>query len=483
MESRCRVLVVDDEPDLRAAVAATFAEASRHDCVVAADGVEALERVKQGDINLVLTDLMMPRMDGARLLQELRRFNPEIPVMMMTSHGSIDSAVGLLRNGAYDYITKPFKMEELLQRVGNALEKLELLEEVKQLRSLTSQPRGTQELVGRSEAMVRMLKQLPSIARSDASVIILGESGTGKEVVARAIHTLSPRAARPFVPVHCGALPESLLENELFGHARGAYTDARADYAGLFKEADTGTLFLDEVSEISVATQVKLLRFLQEKEYRPLGSTRTQKVSVRVVSASNKDLKRAIAEDKFREDLYYRLNIIPITLPPLRERKEDIPLLVSHFLARIRREFDHPVESFSPLAMQKLMSYDWPGNIRELENKVQALSETSIILPQQVEFGGGPLLTRATGELKSFKQAKREIVDAFEVSYLARLLSLNQGNISHAARHAGKHRRAFWELMKKHNLTGKRQAPPPELDEVDDPIEVVAEVEPEPVEV
>jgi two-component system response regulator GlrR len=330
--------------------------------------------------------------------------------------------------------------------------------EITTLRQRLNHHAAVEKIIGRSPPIMEILKKLPSIARSDASVVIFGESGTGKELAARAIHALSPRVEKPFLPVDCGALPESLLENELFGHMKGAFTDAHRNHLGLIQEADKGTLFLDEIGEIGLPVQVKLLRFLQEREFRPLGSTKSLKVDVRIISATNKDLRKAIQDGTFREDLYYRLNIIPLTLPPLRSRKEDIPTLVNHFLARSAAEFGRRDMSVSPLAMQKLSSYDWPGNIRELENKIQqlvALSETNIILPNHVEFDV-MMPDTSLDEISTFKEAKAEVVKRFEVRYIERLLALNGGNVTRSANQAGKHRRAFWELMKKHCISAER---------------------------
>jgi DNA-binding NtrC family response regulator len=468
MAERYKILIVEDEEDLRHAVADAFEIQGQYDCLQAKDGVEAFARVREEPINLVLTDLHMPRMDGAALLEAIRGYNPEIPVLVMTGFGTVESAVELLKKGAYDYITKPFQLEELHGRVARALERLRLIDEIRSLKQAVEERGGVHRPIGSSAAMMKVLRQLQSVARSEAAVILYGESGTGKEVVARSIHGMSGRASRPFVTVNCGALPESLLENELFGHMRGAFTDARENYAGLIREADGGTLLLDEIGEMTPATQVKILRFLQEKEYRPLGSSRTVRVNVRIIAATNRDLKKAIGDGSFREDLYYRLNIIPLTLPPLRERKEDIPLLVNHFLKRFAQEMQSPVESVSPLALQKLMSYDWPGNVRELENKIQqvvALSPTNVVLPEQVDLPASETIARADGRLKSYREAKREVVTAFEVGYVTKLLAMTAGNISEAARLARKHRRAFWEIMKKHGIKGRMSAAPVETRE------------------
>ncbi|HSA23879.1 MAG TPA: sigma-54 dependent transcriptional regulator, partial [Myxococcota bacterium] len=284
------------------------------------------------------------------------------------------------------------------------------------------------------------------IAQTDASVVVYGDSGTGKKLIARTIHYFSRRASRPFVPVNCGALPENLLESELFGYKRGAFTDAHSDTPGLVEEANTGTLFLDEVGEISTKVQVKLLRFLQEKEVKPLGSNKTIHVDVRIISATNRDLKAAIAEGQFRDDLYYRLNIVPIRIPPLRDRKEDIPLLANHFLRKFAKEHDKDVSEISPLALQKLVGYNWPGNIRELENKIQqtvVVATEDTIRPEDIDL---------PGEMRSFKEEKSKIVADFEHNYVAKLLSLHDGNITRASRAAGMDRKNFWQLMKKYKV-------------------------------
>lgn len=450
---RYKILIVDDEAELRRSLADVVETDGSYESVEAANGEEAMVRVRSGDINLVLTDLAMPKMDGGELVDAMRAFNPEIPVVVMTGYATVENAVELLRRGAYDYVTKPFKPGELLGRVGRAIERLALLAEIRTLKESVESRSGLARVIGSAPAMLAVLRQLPSVARSGASVLLHGESGTGKEVVARAIHDSSPRSAQSFVTVNCGALPESLLENELFGHAKGAFTDARDDHEGLIAQAEGGTLLLDEIAEMSPATQVKLLRFLQEKEYRPLGSTRTHRANVRIIAATNRDLTRARARGEFREDLFYRLNIIPLTLPALRERKEDIPLLVRHFLEKISLEVATPVKSFSALAIQKLMSYDWPGNVRELENKIQqvlALASSNVVLPEQIELPERAPICNNDGSLRSFKEAKRTVVDAFELGYVTKVLAIAGGNISEAARLSGKHRRAFWEILKKH---------------------------------
>ena len=342
--------------------------------IFASNGQEALRclEVEQG-IQLVLSDVMMPEMGGEALLKEIQHRMPDLPVLLMTSHGTIDSAVSFLKAGAVDYITKPLHKEVLLHRIRSVLGVHRLTEENLQLRRELAQRKELQPIIGRSPLLMEILKKLPSIAKTDASVVIYGESGTGKELIAKAIHALSQRREGALVTVNCGALPENLLETELFGHKKGAFTDAIRDHDGLVKEADRGTLFLDEIGEIPLNLQVKLLRFLQQKEYKPLGSTQTERADVRFISATNRDLLFETMQGRFREDLYYRLNIIPIRLPSLRERRDDIPLLVRHFLKRFAEDLQRPYLDIDGQAMKKLQSYDWPGNIRELENKLLQL--------------------------------------------------------------------------------------------------------------
>ncbi len=367
-----RILVVDDDRYTQRLIEVMCQGAGWEVCF-ASNGQEALEVLDrdQDAIHLVLSDVMMPLMGGEALLEALRERMPDLPVVVMTSHGSIDSAVHFLKAGAVDYIPKPVHKEVLLHRLRTVLGTHQLAEENSQLRRELGQRKELSHIIGQSPRLMDILKKLPSIAKTDASVVIYGESGTGKELIAQAIHALSARAS--MVTVNCGALPEQLLESELFGYKKGAFTDASRDHDGLVKEADRGTLFLDEIGEISLGVQVKLLRFLQQKEYKPLGSVQTQRADVRFISATNRDLWMETRAGRFREDLYYRLNIIPIRLPSLRERREDIPLLARYFLRRAIKETGRTGVQIEAQAMQRLQRYDWPGNIRELENKIMQL--------------------------------------------------------------------------------------------------------------
>ncbi len=469
--SFARILIVDDEEAMCLTMTQILKTTPGYESVAVQTGEDALKQLQHQHFDLVVTDLRLPGIDGGELIDAARNVNPNLPVIVVTSHGTIDSAVELIRKGAFHYITKPIKATDFLFQVDRALETLGLRRELQLLKSRFSRVDGIRQIIGNSQAIHKVLEILPAIARNDASAVIYGESGTGKELVAKAIHALSSRREGPFVTLNCGALPETLLENELFGHVKGAYSDAVTDRHGLAHEADQGSLFLDEIGEIGLPIQVKLLRFLQEHEYRPLGSTRTYKSNVRIISATNRDLKQAIKEGSFRDDLYYRLNIIPIHLPSLRDRREDIPILANHFLHKYASEYDKKYEGFTPEAFQKMMNYSWPGNIRELENKIQqilVISPPGPIRPDQISFDefqdraeerdrtGGDMFSFDEAALSlPFGQAKASLIEAFEKQYLTAALAANGGNVSAAARKAGKDRRAFLELMKKRVIDPK----------------------------
>src|SRR5690349_7481439 len=367
--AQARVLVVDDQRNMRATTALLLRDAG-YAVAEAEDGAAALQRVVAEPYDVVLTDLRMGAVDGMEVLRATVEASPTTQVIVMTAYGTIDSAVEAIRRGAYDYIAKPFKEGELLLRVAKAVEKRRLLGEVSLLRREFQARYGLDHIVGRSAALRELLDRVVRVAATDATVLISGESGTGKELVARALHTGSRRADKPFVPVNCAASTESLLESELFGHARGAFTGATRVRRGLFEEASGGTLFIDEIGETAAGFQAKLLRALQEGEVRRVGESLPVKVDVRVIAATNQNLKAAVAEKRFREDLFYRLNVVPLRVPPLRERREDIPLLAQHFLERYaRRTGDRKV--LTNAAVEKLLGYPWPGNVRELENMIE----------------------------------------------------------------------------------------------------------------
>jgi DNA-binding NtrC family response regulator len=399
--------------------------------------------------DLILLVLSPRRLKQSRtLFQSIRKEASELPIIVVTEECKPDRMLGLLKIGAADFITPPLKAIDVLPRVWRLLEHTR---RSKTLAHRLKEKLGLKQLVGESPVFVTLINKIPSVARCDATVLISGETGTGKELCARAIHYLSPRMGKPFVPVDCGAIPTELMENELFGHMRGAFTGASLSQTGLIQEAEGGTLFLDDIDCLPFPAQVKLLRLLQEKEYRRLGSPKVRQADVRIISATNRDLDEEVRREKFRQDLYYRLNIIPLVLPPLRERREDIPLLARHFMDKYAAEFKSQVTDFASEAMEMLLLYEWPGNVRELEHVVQravVLSEHAVIPGVDIGLPG----RRATESPKSFKEEKAEAIAQFERSYIEGLLVAHQGNISRAARAAQKNRRAFWQLIRKHRI-------------------------------
>jgi two-component system response regulator HydG len=367
MKEKPRILVVDDEESIRMMLRAVLEEEG-YEIIEAADGPEAVKAVEQNPLDLILLDIRMTTMDGIETLTEIRKISPFVPVLMMTAYATVKTAVEALKAGAFEYLAKPLDIEELKILVQKALEYYRLREENLTLKERLGSRFDFSRIIGKGRKMKELFDFLAQVAPSEATVLILGESGTGKELVANAIHHNSPRTQQPFVKVACAALPETLLESELFGHEKGAFTGAIARREGRFQAAHRGTIFLDEVGEMSPAIQTKLLRVLQEREFEPVGSSRTVKVDVRVIAATNKDLGKEIKEGRFREDLFYRLNVIPIHLPPVRERKEDIPALANHFLSLYREKNKKEIKEISPKALDLLIRHDWPGNIRELEN-------------------------------------------------------------------------------------------------------------------
>ncbi len=365
-----KILVVEDE-ELMRSILRQLLENEGYQVLTADRAENALDIFSQNDVAITLTDIKMPGIDGIELLDRLKSVDAEAIVIIMTAYSSIDSAIAALRKGAYNYITKPFVNEDLLQTVKNAVRQRELFRENRALRRELGSHYGFAEIIGNSKSLQEIFQIIEKVADTSAAVLIQGESGTGKELIARAIHFNSRRSSKPFLAVNCGALPESLLESELFGHTKGAFTGATADKKGLFRSATGGTLFLDEIGEMPVPLQVKLLRALQEHEVTPLGTSIPVKFDARIVAATNKNLETEVAENRFREDLFYRLNVIEILLPPLRERREDIILLTKHFAGKIARAQNAPEKSVSPEALQTLINYQWQGNIRELENAIE----------------------------------------------------------------------------------------------------------------
>ncbi|HEV2913476.1 MAG TPA: sigma-54 dependent transcriptional regulator [Pyrinomonadaceae bacterium] len=370
MKTSPLILIAEDE-DLMRAILLRLLEEAGYRAAAAASAEEALERFAAEDVAVTITDIRMTGMDGLALLDRIKDTDPEALVIVMTAYSSVDSAVAALRKGAYDYITKPFVNEDLLQSVKNALRQRELFRENRALRRELDRRYSFSEIIGTSPALQAVFRLVEKVASTNTNILVQGESGTGKELIARAIHHNSPRSERPFVAINCGALPETLLESELFGHVKGAFTGAVANKPGLFRSAEGGTVLLDEVGEISPAMQVRLLRTLQEHEVTPVGSSIAVPFDARIICATNRDLEKEVAEGRFREDLFYRLNVIEIHLPPLRERREDIPLLVRNFITRTAREQERDEKAIEAAALSALINYSWPGNVRELQNAIE----------------------------------------------------------------------------------------------------------------
>jgi two-component system response regulator AtoC len=431
-----KVLVVDDEENIRL-VLQTLLQKHEYEVQVAQSAERALALFDGWKPDLVLADVRMPGMSGIALCEELRARGNEAPIIVMSAYGSIELALEAMKAGAYDYLAKPFKQDEVLLTLAKAEERESLRRENRALKEAARQDRELTELLGQSDAIHKVLRLIDKVAEYRTTVLIQGESGTGKELVARALHTRSPRASKPFVAINCGAIPEALMESELFGHKRGAFTDAHGDKRGIFQEADGGTLFLDEIGELAPPLQVKLLRVLQEGVVRPLGGTKDVAVDVRVVAATVRDLTKEVAAGRFREDLYYRLNVLLIQVPPLRDRIDDVPLLIEHFIKRNNAKLGTRIRGIDPRARKLLLGYHWPGNVRELEN----LIERAVVLADGDTLGPGDIPDRLlespdvvarvlqSGEL-SIKKAARVI----EESLIRRALDKTRGNRTAAAK-------------------------------------------------
>ncbi|WP_337880337.1 sigma 54-interacting transcriptional regulator [Rheinheimera sp.] len=442
MSHGARLLLVDDDPSLLRLM--TLRLEGEGYQVTSADCAEtALPLLGKNSFDVVLSDLRMPGLDGMALFDEIAKRCPGLPVVLMTAHGSIPEAVAATQRGVFGFLTKPLNNNELRDILAQAVHQSHI----------PSQDQWRQAIVTRSKVMEQVLDQAYRVAQRDVSVLITGASGTGKELLAKAIHQASPRAKGPFVAINCGALPEHLLESELFGHTKGAFTGAVNEHAGLFREADGGTLFLDEIGDMPMPLQVKLLRALQERQIRPVGSTKTIPINVRVLSATHRDLKLAMQEQSFREDLYYRLNVVNLQLPSLRERAEDIPLLARHVLAQSAERHAVQVNRFSDDAMQALVTAQWPGNVRQLVNVVEqcvALTHSPVISLAQVE--------QALSQNVSFWPTLTEAKDQFERQYLIKVLKMAEGNVTRAAELAGRNRTDLHKLMKKHELSAAQVA-------------------------
>jgi len=429
------VLVVDDEESMRHLLTVILTDRG-YEVRAVSNGEDALRELSSRDYDLVLSDVRMPRMDGLALLRRALELHPELTFIVMSAYGTHDTAIEAMKAGAYDYVSKPFKPEEVVLVLRKAEERLRLSRENRRLRSELADGFRIENFIGSSPALQEMLRQVRKVAPTKTTVLLTGESGTGKELVARALHELSPRAAMPFVAVNCGAIPAELLESELFGHVRGAFTDASRDKKGLAAEADGGTLFLDEIGELPLQLQVKILRFLEDEQVRRVGDTRSERVDVRVVAATARDLARAVKEGQFREDLFYRLNVVNVRLPALRERPDDVPALVDHFLAKYRRlRPEAPLEGVSPQALEVLRSHRWPGNVRELEHAVEravVLADGPMVqeddLPDEVRAAPAPVALDPGRDL-SVKRAFRSL----EEQFIRAALDRTGGNRTRAA--------------------------------------------------
>ncbi len=463
--SVARVVIVDDEPDMVENCARILGRVG-YQCFTTAEPREALRLVETERPDLLITDLKMPGLDGMELLKRAHELDPALPVIMITAFATIESAVAAVKEGATDYLPKNFSVEHLRIAVERALRQRALQVENTNLRAQLQGAFGLESLIGRSEPMARVFELVRKAARSEANILVLGESGTGKELVARAVHANSPRAAQPFVPVDCASLPEHLLESELFGHEKGAFTGAVRAKPGRMEVAHRGTVFLDEIAEMPVGLQVKLLRALQERQIRRVGGTGQIDVDVRVVSATNRDLREAVVKGQFREELYYRVNVIAIQLPPLRDRAGDVRLLAHAFLKRYGQE---RVTGIEDDAMTALERYRWPGNVRELQNVIEracALADGLTLsrrdLPEHVLAGGAAPVAPAgapgalaeLGTDLPLKDAKERWMAVLEASYLRELLARHDDNISAAAKAAGIDRKTFHRLINKHGLRG-----------------------------
>ncbi|MGK3143344.1 two-component system response regulator GlrR [Pantoea sp. C2G6] len=436
VKQAARLLLVDDDPSLLKLLGMRLSSEG-YQVTTAASGPEALRLLQKEKIELVISDLRMDEMDGLALFGEIQKRHTGLPVIILTAHGSIPDAVSATQQGVFSFLTKPVDRDALYKAIDEALAQ----------QAPASDDRWREAIVTRSPLMLRLLEQAHMVAQSDVSVLINGQSGTGKEMLAQAIHAASPRNGKPFVAINCGALPEQLLESELFGHAKGAFTGAVSARDGLFKTAGGGTLFLDEIGDMPQPLQVKLLRVLQERKVRPLGSDHDSDIDVRIISATHRDLPKAMEKKEFREDLFYRLNVVNLKIPALHERTEDIPLLANHLLRQAAERHKPQIRSFSVDAMKRLMAASWPGNVRQLVNVIEqcvALSSPPVISDALVEQA----LSGENSALPTFAEARNQ----FELNYLRKLLQMTKGNVTNAARLAGRNRTEFYKLLSRHEL-------------------------------
>ena len=450
--NRARILVVDDDREMCQFLADLLGEEG-YLVETVHDGPSAVERYRAGSFDLTITDLMMPRMRGTELVRQLREIDAHALVLLITAFGSIESAVEAMHAGAFHYVTKPFRTDEILIQVTRALEQHSLQSEVERLRQQVHRRYGFENIIGQSAKMREIFDLVTHVSDLAVNVLIVGESGTGKEMIARAIHQTSARAARSFIPINCAAIPETLLESELFGYVRGAFTDARKDRRGLFQAASGGVLFLDEISEIPLGLQAKLLRVIEDKEVRPLGANQSEKVDARLVSACNRDPELLVQEGRFRQDLYYRLNVIRIDLPPLRERAEDIPVLIEHFMRKFGDQVQRKLDGIEPEAFTALMNYHWPGNVRELEHTI----ERAVLLGKEGRIGPQdfpPSLVASKDNVSPLADAvaRSYTLKDLEKEYIMRVMEIVHGNKTEAAKTLGVDRTTLYRKLEEYKV-------------------------------
>jgi two-component system response regulator GlrR len=443
--AQTKILVVDDDRNLLDLIHMRL-EASGYDVVAVNHEEKAKEVAAREIFEVAVIDLQLVKQDGLSLMDELHLIHPNMPVIILTAHGSIENAVEAIQRGAFNYLTKPFESPELILQIERARERNKLTGEISRLKDLLEERFNFSNIIARSDQMRHVLDQVARVADTESNIAIYGASGTGKELIAKAIHISSPRKDFPFLAINCAAIPESLLESELFGYEMGAFTGAAKKSKGLLTRADKGTVFLDEIGDMPLSIQAKLLRVLQEKTFVPLGGDKAVSVDVRIIVATNKNLKEEVKKGNFREDLFYRIHVIPIELPSLKDRKDDIPPLVEHFIKKYSDKIGKKVKSITPAAMQKLMLHDWPGNVRELENTIEfaIAMTTSNTINDEIILK----LKKVQTELPTMREARAR----FEKKYLQNLLKITGGNVSKAAELAGKYRADLYNLMKKHGI-------------------------------
>jgi DNA-binding NtrC family response regulator len=460
-----RILIVDDETDMLRLLNRVIGADITCDIETVSNASAALEVFRQRNFDLALVDIRMPGMDGIQLLEQLRLLDPGLTIIMMTAYGAIEIAVESIKKGAYDFITKPFEQNDLVRLLQKGIERSFLLRENQQLQQRIRKEEAFQNFIGASPPMLKLYDTLQMVSRTDITVLITGESGTGKNLAARAIHALSARASFSYVHVNCPTVPENILESELFGYKKGAFTHATQDKKGLFEEAEGGTICLDEIGDIPLSVQTKLLQVLEDKQLKPLGQTKSVQVNARLIASTNRNLKARLASREFREDLYYRLNVVNLHMPPLRDRREDIPLLVHHFLGRFAAEFNRPLKGVSSDLMRRLVEHRWEGNVRELANLIQravVMSSGETIHPDDVGWhqpDAPPCIPENQLFSLPYREAKQQVLEQFTVPYLHHALEQVEGNVTRAAQNCGLERQSFQQIMKKYGVRPNGQKP------------------------